>query len=134
MSLKKSLIPFNKNYINLFIMLSDLRSWLNFFHFCWIWFHAQITKSRLLFILPKQGTWQTKCTDPVLLLATICLGWLGKGQRRKHWLCTIICKLAAITAAQFSMCKISAIPLRTYSEILNYDTLSPQECQNVTLM
>lgn len=43
--------------------------------------------------------------------ATICL----TVQSRKHLLFTIICKCVAITATQFSMCKISTIPSWTYS-------------------
>lgn len=56
-----------------------------------------------------------KCTDSLLLLAAICLRWLGEGQRRKHLLCTVICKRVAIIATRFSMCKISTIPLWTNS-------------------
>lgn len=55
-----------------------------------------------------------KCTDSLLLLAAICLRWLGEGQR-KHLLCPVICKRVAIIATRFSMCKISTIPLWTNS-------------------
>lgn len=48
-------------------------------------------------------------------LGTICLSWLGMGGRRKRWLSTVVYKCVAIAATQFSMCKISTMPLRTYS-------------------
>lgn len=35
--------------------------------------------------------------------------------RRKHWLSPVVCKCVAIAATQFSMCKISTVPLCTYS-------------------
>lgn len=42
-------------------------------------------------------------------MATICLSWLGKGQRGKLLLYVIVCKHVAIPAARFRMCKISTI-------------------------
>lgn len=51
----------------------------------------------------------------MLLLATICLRCLGVGQRRKHLLNAVVGKCVAIPATQFSMCKISTMPLWTYS-------------------
>ena len=48
-------------------------------------------------------------------MATICLRRLGKGQRRTCLPSTIICKRVTVAATQFSMCKISTIPLWTHS-------------------
>lgn len=48
-------------------------------------------------------------------MATICLRRLGKGQRRTRLPSTITCKCVTVAATQFSMCKISTIPLWTHS-------------------
>lgn len=95
-------------------LILDLGLTWNLFYLYWIRFHAWIIESRLLFIPSTQGAWQTKCTDSVLLVAAICLSCLGMGREEAlagHG--SVQC--VAVAATQFSTCKISPMPLWTYS-------------------